>query len=243
MNASTKKTLLWISLFAIAMGFLETSVVVYLRELYYPEGFQFPLTVIPKKIAIVEFWREFATIIMLVGAGIIAGKTKLTRFAYFIIAFAIWDIFYYIFLYVLLAWPESIFTWDILFLIPCPWTGPVIAPCIVAFGMILLGYMIIYFSEENKKVVINAKQWSLLIGGVVIVIFSFMWDYFSLTYSNSSNLWSLFSEQNLFEEMKTYQPQQFNWMIFFVGIALCFTGMLSCYTSWRQSKSLTISTR
>ncbi|MBK6833902.1 MAG: hypothetical protein IPG89_06345 [Bacteroidetes bacterium] len=66
---------------------------------------------------------------MLVGAGIIAGKTRLTRFAYFIIAFAIWDIFYYVFLYVLLQWPESLFTWDILFLVPVPWTGPVIAPC------------------------------------------------------------------------------------------------------------------
>ncbi len=102
MNSQTKKKFIWISLFAIAMGFLETSVVVYLRELYYPEGFTFPLVIIPNKIAVVEFWREIATIIMLVGAGIIAGKTRLTRFAYFIIAFAIWDIFYYVFLYVLL---------------------------------------------------------------------------------------------------------------------------------------------
>ena len=73
------------------MGFLETSVVVYLRELYYPKGFTFPLVIIPNKIAVVEFWREIATIVMLVGAGIIAGKTRLSRFAYFIIAFAIWD--------------------------------------------------------------------------------------------------------------------------------------------------------
>lgn len=97
MNSQTKKTLIWISLFAIAMGFLETSVVVYLRELYYPRGFKFPLVIIPNKIAVVEFWREIATIVMLVGAGIIAGKTRLSRFAYFIIAFAIWDIFYYCF--------------------------------------------------------------------------------------------------------------------------------------------------
>lgn len=235
MKPETKKTLLWISLFAIAMGFLETSVVVYLRELYYPNGFQFPLTVIPNKIAVVEFWRELATIIMLLGAGIIAGKTKLTRFAYFLIAFAIWDIFYYVFLYVLLAWPESVFTWDILFLIPFPWTGPVIAPCIVAFGMIILGYLIIYFSEENSKTRINSKQWFLLIGGVIIIITSFMWDYFSVVSKGSGrSIWNLFSESNLFEEMTTYVPQQFNWAIFSIGICLSFTGMFLCYTNWKN---------
>jgi hypothetical protein len=158
MNSQTKKTLLWISLFAIAMGFLETSVVVYLRELYYPEGFTFPLVIIPNKIAVVEFWREIATIIMLVGAGIIAGKTRLTRFAYFIIAFAIWDIFYYVFLYVLLQWPESLFTWDILFLVPVPWTGPVIAPCLVSLGMILFGLIIIYFTERQIKIHIKKNK-------------------------------------------------------------------------------------
>lgn len=243
MKPETKKTLLWISLFAIAMGFLETSVVVYLRELYYPNGFQFPLTVIPNKIAVVEFWRELATIIMLIGAGIIAGKTKLTRFAYFIIAFAIWDLFYYVFLYALLAWPESIFTWDILFLIPFPWTGPVIAPCIVAFGMIFLGWMIVYYKDLNSetssdvsKIKISGKQWSLLIGGVLVIIFSFMWDYILVTFNNSAGLWNLFSKNNMFEEMKTYIPQEFNWTIFIIGIILSFTGMVSCYTDWKNSK-------
>jgi len=234
MNAQTKKTLLWISLFAIAMGFLETSVVVYLRELYYPNGFEFPLTIIPKKIAIVEFWRELATIIMLLGAGIIAGKTKLTRFAYFLIAFAIWDIFYYVFLYVLLAWPQNIVTWDILFLIPFPWTGPVIAPCIVALGMILLGFLIIYYSEQNTQVTITPKQWSLLIGGVLIIITSFMWDYFNVISKGTGSIWNLFSESNLFEELKTYVPLQFNWAIFSIGLCLCFAGMLLCYTNWKN---------
>jgi hypothetical protein len=237
MKKETKKTLLWISLFAIAMGFLETSVVVYLRALYYPKGFDFPLTVIPNNIAVTEFWREFATIIMLVGAGIIAGKTKLSRFACFIMAFAIWDIFYYVFLYVLIEWPQSLFTWDILFLIPCPWTGPVIAPCLVAAGMILLGWMIIYYEEKNGKVRINYKQWTLLIGGVCIIIFSFMWDYISLTWGASADVWTLFSKNNLFEELKTYMPAQFNWLLFFAGLACSAAGMLSCYLSWKPNNS------
>ncbi|MCD6065196.1 MAG: hypothetical protein K0S33_22 [Bacteroidetes bacterium] len=238
MKKETKKTLLWIVLFATAMGFLETSVVVYLRELYYPEGFNFPLTTIPNKIAVVEFWREFATIIMLVGAGIIAGKTKLSRFAYFIIAFAVWDLFYYVFLYVLIQWPQSLFTWDILFLIPFPWTGPVIAPCLVALGMTLLGYLIIHYEEKNGSVRIITKQWSLLIGGVCIIIFSFMWDYFSITYETSVGTWTLLSKNNMFEEIKTYVPVQFNWPLFFAGLSCSAAGMLSCYLSWRTRPAL-----
>ena len=92
------KVLIWLTLFSIAMGFMETAIVVYLRELYYPKGFQFPLTVIPSNIALVEFLREAATLIMLIGIGIVAGKNKPQRFAFFIYCFAIWDIFYYVFL-------------------------------------------------------------------------------------------------------------------------------------------------
>lgn len=233
MKKETKKTYLWIILFATAMGFLETSVVVYLRELYYPNGFDFPLTIIPNKIAIVEFWREFATIIMLIGAGIIAGKTKLSRFAWFITAFAVWDLFYYIFLYVLLKWPVDLFTWDILFLIPVPWTGPVIAPCLVSLGMMLLAFLIIRYEEKIGVIKINGKQWLLLIGGVLIIIFSFMWDYLQIV-SSSGSIWNLFSETDLFEELKTYRPVQFNWWIFFAGIGLCFGGMFSCFHTWQK---------
>ena len=110
LKTETIKKVLWLSLFAIAMGFMETAVVVYLRALYYPAGFTVPLVIIPNSIAITEFWREFATIIMLICIGFIYGKTKFSRFAYFIVAFAIWDIFYYLFLYVFLGWPQTLFS-------------------------------------------------------------------------------------------------------------------------------------
>lgn len=234
MNSQTKKTLIWISLFAIAMGFLETSVVVYLRELYYPDGFKFPLVIIPNKIAVVEFWREIATIVMLVGAGIIAGKTRLSRFAYFIIAFAIWDIFYYVFLYVLLQWPESLFTWDILFLVPVPWTGPVLAPCLVSLGMILFGMIIIYFSERQIKIHIKKISWAILLSGVAIILISFMWDYFKVTGQSSQTNWNLISEQALFEEIKTYVPAQFNWLLFIAGLWICAAGMIITYRDFKK---------
>ncbi|MBS1637628.1 MAG: hypothetical protein JST26_17065 [Bacteroidetes bacterium] len=224
MKTSTKKTLLWLSLFAIAMGFLETSVVVYLRELYYPQGFNFPLVIIPNKIAVVEFWREFATIIMLIGAGYMCGHNRLTRFAYFLIAFAIWDIFYYIFLYILIQWPQSLFTWDILFLIPVPWTGPVIAPCLVASGLIVFGLYILYFTDRLSHTAINPTQWMLLILGVVVVILSFVWDYLTVAANSGSFIWTIHSDSSLFEELKSYVPNRFNWLIFSTGMVLSAVG-------------------
>lgn len=54
-NHSLLKKIVWLILFSIAMGYLESAVVVYLREIYYPNGFVFPLTPIDSTIAITEF--------------------------------------------------------------------------------------------------------------------------------------------------------------------------------------------
>src|SRR5258706_13054156 len=108
----------WLALFSIAMGFLEAAVVVYLRKIYYPEGFRFPLAMMDPQLATIELLREASTVIMLAGVGILAGRSPQQRLALFFAAFSIWDLLYYVFLKLLLRWPESFFTWDILFLIP-----------------------------------------------------------------------------------------------------------------------------
>ena len=234
MKTETIKKVLWLSLFAIAMGFMETAVVVYLRALYYPAGFTFPLVIISNSIAITEFWREFATIIMLIGIGFIYGKTKFSRFAYFIVAFAIWDIFYYLFLYVFLRWPQTLFTWDILFLIPVPWVGPVLAPCIVALQMIVFGWFIIYYEDKHQTITINSSQWLLLISGVVIIIISFTSDYIEQVSYTTDSVWSIFSEKQLFEELKTYVPKQFCWWLFWLGDGFCGLGVLSFMMKYKR---------
>lgn len=213
------KTILYLTIFSIAMGYMESSVVVYLREIYYPEGFKFPLIPIASDIVITEFWREAATIVMLIGAGVMAGKNAAQRFAFFIYSFAIWDIFYYVFLKILLNWPESLFTWDILFLIPVPWVGPVIAPCIVSLTMVLLTLIIVYHQEKDKHVHISFINWMFLILGSVTVICSFIWDYFIYLSENGTNkaIWTLSSNSNLFEEVSNYVPQSFNWWLFGLG--------------------------
>ncbi len=209
------KTLLWVILFSIAMGFMESAVVIYLRELYYKTGFQFPLQPIDPKIARVEFLRELATIIMLVGIGYTAGKNKLQRFAYFSLSFAIWDIFYYVFLYFFLGWPQSLSTWDILFLIPFPWVGPVWAPCLLSLLMIVGSCFIIRKIDSNENYKIPLKYWVILITGALICILSFMLDYIQVTAGDK--LWNVFSNDSLFNDLRSYVPEKFNYLLFFIG--------------------------
>lgn len=213
------KTIIWLTIFSIAMGYLETSVVVYMRHLYYPSGFKFPLIPITRDIASIEFFRELATIIMLIGAGVMVGKNATQRFVFFLYSFAIWDIFYYVFLKALLNWPESLFTWDILFLIPVPWVGPVIAPCIISLSLIVLTIVIIHYQEKGIYVRINLMEKMLFIFGCLTVIFSFMWDYimYISNYRGEAGIWTLSSNQNMFEEVKNYVPSNFNWELFGIG--------------------------
>jgi len=172
-----RRTFLWLTVFSIAMAYLESAVVVYLRALMYPEGFDFPLAPMQPGIAVTEIFREVATIVMLCGAGYLGGRNFAQRFAWFIYCFAVWDIFYYIFLKILVNWPSSLMTWDILFLIPTTWTGPVISPVIVSCTMILLALVIIIRGKEIEKVNINWKEWILLITGTIILLVAFTWDY------------------------------------------------------------------
>jgi hypothetical protein len=230
------KTILWLTLFSIAMGYLETSVVVYLRKIYYPEGFKFPLVPIEYNIAVTEFWREAATIVMLVGIGIMTGKNSLQRFVFFLYSFAIWDIFYYIFLKVLLNWPESLFTWDILFLIPVPWVGPVIAPCLVSLSMILLTFIVVYYQEKGMKVYITFTEWLLLIMGSLIAIISFMWDYIIYVSGGKGEekaVWTLSGNQDMFQEVMSYVPAHFNWWLFGIGQGLILLSISQLYFRYK----------
>lgn len=219
MNLSLKQKVIWLTAFSIAMGFLETAVVVYLRVIYYPKGFDFPLVPITSTIAITEVLREFATLVMLLGIGILTGKNKAERFVCFLYSFAIWDIFYYVFLKLLLDWPASLFTWDILFLLPVPWVGPVLAPCITSLSMILLFAYVMYYSHLKDNLRIKHAEWTWLITGSLIVIASFVWDYFKYKMLPKNNQDVPVS---LLHELNNYIPQHFNWPLFWVGQGIIF---------------------
>jgi hypothetical protein len=212
------KMLLYISLFAIAMGFLETTVVVYLRALLYPNGFAFPLMSMPESLAITEILREASTLIIIWSIGYIAGKNLNTRFAWFLYIFAIWDIFYYVFLKLLLNWPQSWLTWDILFLIPTTWVGPVITPIIVSISMIVLAILIIKANSNNSMVKIKSLEWILLILGSITLIVSFIWEYseFILDKYSLKQLWTV-PTSTISQYAQTYIPHKFNWFLFITG--------------------------
>jgi tellurite resistance protein TehA-like permease len=126
-----------LAVFAVAMAFVEAAVVVYLRGLFYPEGFYATLAEFPVFYYGTEVFREAATIIMLASVAVLAARRNWwERGAYFLFCFGVWDIFYYVWLYALLAWPPSLMTSDVLFLIPIPWVAPVVAPVSASVVMI-----------------------------------------------------------------------------------------------------------
>jgi len=218
-----KRSLIIITSFAIAMGFLESAVVVYMREILYPGGFNFPLSPIPISLAVTELFREVATMIMLVTIGMIAAKRFSTGFAWFIYSFALWDIFYYVFLKLLLGWPESLFTWDVLFLIPTTWTGPVLSPVLVSMTMILLAMVILSQAENGRDTRILGYEWVGLILGSLVLIFGFVFDYsrFMLVHFSLGEM-LLVKNPEVLELATRYIPDSFPWWIFGIGEILIF---------------------
>ena len=142
---SLRRTAIAVIVFSIAMGYVESAVVVDLRwALGLPLWPTFPLTEATgptQRLALIEIGREAATLVMLVGVGVIAGRRGWEWLAWTAVAFGVWDIAYYGWLWVFMGWPTSLFDWDLLFLIPVPWIGPVIAPVLVSAALIVFGLL------------------------------------------------------------------------------------------------------
>lgn len=155
------------------MGFFEAAIVIYIRLLFYPDGFTFPLVIVTGTPAIVEILREAASILMLVAFSFSVFKKTRFRIAAFLITFALWDIFYYIFLKIFLDWPATLMDWDILYLIPLPWVSPVIAPVLISFVMLAYGLYL-----TTNRLVKFTKIYSFLLGtGIILILISFMEQY------------------------------------------------------------------
>jgi hypothetical protein len=125
---------------------------------------------------LLELLREVATVVMLVAFGMAAGRTKVGRFAHFMIGFGLWDIFYYGWLKVILNWPASLLTWDVLFLIPVPWLGPVLAPVSVACTLIGMGVVLLALETRGPVLPAGKAVWSAQVVAASMVIFSFTID-------------------------------------------------------------------
>jgi hypothetical protein len=216
------RTIASILLFGISFGYLEAAVVVYLRAIYDPIRERiypgrapqdlFPL-ISPEQLKAagpenerrlaIEIGREAATILMLAAFGMAAGRNFNQRMAAFAIAFGLWDISFYAFLRLMIGWPQSLFTWDILFLIPLPWVGPVLSPVLVSLMLIACGMVSLVRGGLPAK----PWQWLAMIAGGVVVILAFVWDFRNTTAGG--------------------QPNPFNWPLFLAGEAIALTAFIA----------------
>ena len=187
---------------------VEAAVVIYLRQLLHVEGSNITLSGIPRGIFTVEIVREFTTLVMLISVGVLAGSRPMGRFGSFIIAFGVWDIFYYVFLSMFHGWPQSFLDWDLLFLIPVPWMAPVLAPVLVSCGLIFSGYWLLIREQQKKRIVVSLSDWIIEAVATVLILYSF-------TNNNSVST-----------------PEVFSWIIFLAGLALGVG-----YFVWRMMKS------
>lgn len=198
------------------MAYLESAVVVYLRGLYGIEDLLRDMNFTPDMYTFIELGREAATIIMLLIIGLIAGSDVSKKLGYFLIAFGVWDIFYYIWLYVFIQWPKSLFEWDILFLIPVPWWAPVITPILISLLLILTGYFLI----KGRITKIKSIDWILVVFSILTILFTFMEDSIGIIISGSGDL-------------TIVRPTGYSWILF---IAAYFLWTIVTFKVYRTNK-------
>jgi hypothetical protein len=199
------RRLTWLAIYAVAMAYVESAVVVYLRALYYPNGFDFPLAPMPQEMAVIEVGREAATLLMLLGVAVLAGADRWERFLTFCFSFGVWDIFYYVWLWLFVRWPPSLFTWDILFLIPVPWVGPVLAPVLVSVALVANALLLLRLKARGLKLAFSAPAWTLAVTGGLLVLTSFVLDFNSV--------------------LNQTMPRPFHWGVFGGGFGLALTAV------------------
>jgi hypothetical protein len=206
-------------LFGAAFGYLEAAVVSYLRIVheparrhFYPDrrpGELFPLLTLEQvrtagpeqqKTLFIEIGREAATMLMLAAIALALARNARQWTAAFAIAFGVWDIVFYACLKLLLGWPPSLFTWDILFLIPAPWVGPVIAPVLVSLAMIAGGIWCLWREAVNRPLQIGLWNAGGVLLGALVIILSFTLDYRNI--------------------MARGMPRPFHWGVFGLGMAI-----------------------
>lgn len=218
------RTLLpWMTAYAIAMAFLESAVVIYLRELYYPAEFRFPVAPIKPHIAVTELLRELATMVMLLAPAALVTARRLERFAWFCFCFGVWDIFYYVFLKAVLDWPASVFDWDILFLVPVVWVGPVLAPCLVSLGLIALGCVILHKRHRVPSARLAGWPWSALVVSASIFLYTFVEEPVGhiIRSAGDRQLASLPEPGHMaLDGLRDYLPEHYAWGVFAIGAVI-----------------------
>lgn len=162
--------------YAIAMGYLEAAVVVYLGNTLSSLGPSTAATEVFGRFATTEMVREAATLVMIASVGWLAGRSGLERFAWAAVVFGVWDIVYYLGLYLITGWPPSLVTWDVLFLLPATWVGPIWAPLAVSVALILGGLFAAQRLHAGYHIVVRPWPLAAALGGALLVVAGFLID-------------------------------------------------------------------
>ena len=199
---------LLVVVFAIGMAFVESATVYDLRVMV-DRIDPYQANPLPMREAVgnVELAREAATLVMLFAVGAIAGRTWQTRLGYTAIAFGVWDILYYVFLKVLCGWPHSLLDWDILFLVPLPWWGPVLAPLLISLLMIIWGTLAGLEQTAGAGRTTETLVWLISLVGVILALRVFMQE-------------TLVAAKNGAAAVRHVLPLQFNWSWFCLALGL-----------------------
>jgi hypothetical protein len=207
---------MWLGLIpcGIALGYKEAAAVVYLRGFYEPmhqrlypnreAGDLLPLIPLEEwqsqgvsadDWTATELCREGATLLLLVAVALLVGRNFHHGLAAFVFLFGLWDLFYYVFLKLLIDWPASLLTWDILFLAPVPWLAPVLAPMLVALTMVIAGACVIWREERELPFVPGVVHWATMCAGGAIVWLSFCWQHVGVDIGSAANAfpWLIFA--------------------------------------------------
>ena len=214
------RRLVWVGLFALAMAFVEAAVVVYLRRIFGVVDLVRDAAAYDPSIALIEIAREAATLLMLMAVGCATGRSIQARAGFALFAFGLWDILYYVWLRVLLGWPGSLLDEDVLFLIPLPWWGPVLAPILIALLAAAFGAVLVLREEEGCPVRPGRVEWAAILAGITVVLFTFMADALGALPASA-------------EDLSRLKPNAFLWPPFLAGLAAMVLGL------WRAARSST----
>lgn len=212
-----------VAAFAVAMAWLESATVYYLRILVDRlEPYQSNPLPMNGPVGNVELWREAATLVMLATVGLLAGQTWRRRLGYAAVAFGVWDIFYYVFLRLIYGWPRTVLDWDVLFLLPLPWWGPVLAPISIAFVMIIWGTL---ETQSRDGATAARRTWTFAAAGIVLALSVFMIDAVRRLPDGR-------------EAVVQVLPTTFNWPLFVVALLLMAVPALQQLASITMKKPL-----
>lgn len=201
----------WLTLFAVALGLFEAVLVIYLRSLYYPDDplSLFPLAVLSERDLVLELIREAASVLMLVAVAVLAVSGFLRRFAAFLFLFGLWDIFYYVWLKLLLGWPTRWGEWDVLYLIPWPWFGPWLTPALIALLFAGWGGWMLLSPMERRAS--GMSMW-LFAAGAVLGLAAFLLPGWPLITGGET-------------AVRSFTPTGFPWHLYLPGYLLMAIGL------------------